>query len=272
MSGPLLPSVDAPPWRSCSVGPGVRCLLAPNPGPMTLDGTNTWLLTDHRSSVVIDPGPADESHLHRVLDLAQQQDAPINEVLLTHHHADHSAGAARLRDLAGGISVRALDPAYRLGPEGFLDGDVVSVGDRALRVVATPGHTGDSLSLVLETAAGADLFTGDTVLGRGTSVIAHPDGALGPYLTSLARLRGLVDRLGRTRVLPGHGPLVADGAEVLQAYQAHRAERLEQVRVAVADGAHTVSQVVDLVYRDIPPAVRRSAELSVAAQLAYLRG
>ncbi len=256
-------------WAGGAVTPAARCVLAPNPGPMTLDGTNTWVLSapGARRALVVDPGPEDEGHLAAVVRAAQERDATIALVLLTHGHLDHSESA---RALAGrlGVPVRALDPAHRLGEEGLAGGDVVELDGLAIEVVATPGHTGDSLSFVLPDSGG--LLTGDTVLGRGTTVVAHPDGRLADYLDSLRRLEELVAVRGLTDLLPGHGPAVADPLVVVRGYLRHRAERLEQVRAAVAAGARTTRQVVEVVYADVPREVWPAAELSVRAQLEYL--
>ena len=159
------------------------CVLAPNPSPMTLDGTNTWVIAEPGSSavVVVDPGPDDEGHLRRVLDAACAGGRRVAQIVLTHGHLDHSAGAARFAELSG-APVGALDPALRLRDGGVAAGDVITAGGCELRVVATPGHTADSVSLLLP-ADGA-LLTGDTVLGRGTTVIAS-DGNLGDYLRTL---------------------------------------------------------------------------------------
>jgi glyoxylase-like metal-dependent hydrolase (beta-lactamase superfamily II) len=140
-------------------------------------------------------------------------------------------------------------------------------GGCELRVVATPGHTADSLSLLL--SADGALLTGDTVLGRGTTVIAE-DGSLGDYLRTLDELRALADDVGLRTLLPGHGPLLADPAGVLDYYIAHRHERLDQVRAALAAGASTPAEIVATVYADVDRAVWPAAELSVRAQLAYL--
>ena len=233
-------------------------LLAPNPGPMTLEGTNTWVLRapGARGCVVVDPGPLHEGHLAAV---AAQ--GPVEVVLLTHGHLDHSEGAARLAELTG-APVRALDPAHRLGSEGLAEGDVVAAAGVELRVLATPGHTGDSLSFVLPDA----VLTGDTVLGRGTTVVAHPDGVLGDYLASLRRLR----ELGPLAVLPGHGPELPSAGEVAEHYLRHREARLEQVRAAVEAGARTPDEVVAAVYADVDRALWPAARLSVQAQLAHL--
>ena len=232
--------------------------LAPNPGPMTLEGTNTWVLRapDHEACVVVDPGPLHEGHLRAVAAAGR-----VVAILLTHGHADHSEGAARLAELTG-AGVRALDPAHRLGDEGLGQGDVVTAAGLELRVLATPGHTSDSLSFVLPDA----VLTGDTVLGRGTSVVAHPDGVLTDYLASLALLRELDD----LTVLPGHGPELPHAGSAAQAYLDHRQARLEQVRAAVAAGANTPEQVVAVVYADVDRALWPAATLSVLAQLEHL--
>lgn len=264
-------------WRGGLVGPATWCVLAPNPGPMTLDGTNTWVVHDGPHAVVVDPGPLDTVHLRAVLATAEGLGANVEQVLLTHGHLDHSEGAAELSALAGGVPVRALDPRWRLGVEGLAGGDVVGVGDLELRVVATPGHSSDSLSFVLDgepTAHAGEpsrrcLLSGDTVLGRGTSVVAHPDGRLGPYLDSLARLRDLAAPLP-VRLLPGHGPVLDDAAAVLEQYLAHRVQRLEQVRAAVAAGDRDAAAVVRRVYTDVDPALWPAAERSVQAQLLHL--
>jgi len=252
-----------------NVGRATR-ILAPNPGPMTLDGTNTWLLVEPGGSVgiVVDPGPEHEGHLRAVLDTAAAADVRVGLVLLTHGHPDHAAGANRFARLAGGVPVRALDRRHRLGSEGLGDGDVVELGGLEIRVVGTPGHTSDSLSFVVP--ADRTVLTGDTVLGRGTTVVAHPDGRLADYLASLRRLRDLAAAREITTVLPGHGPVVADALVAVDGYLSHRAERLTQVERAVAAGAGSPREVVERVYADVDPVLWPAAELSVRAQLDYL--
>jgi glyoxylase-like metal-dependent hydrolase (beta-lactamase superfamily II) len=257
-------------WTGGEVTSAASCVLAPNPGPMTLDGTNTWVLSapDAARAVVVDPGPDDEGHLLAVLAAVAARGARVGVVLLTHGHLDHSEGARSFAQAAGGVAVRALDPAQRLGDEGLGDGDVVEVDGLLVEVVGTPGHTGDSLSFVLPDSGA--LLTGDTVLGRGTTVVAYPDGRLGAYLDSLARLEELVQARGLVDLLPGHGPALPDPLDVVRFYRHHRAERLEQVRNAVAAGARTSREVVERVYADVPREVWPAAELSVRAQLDYL--
>ncbi|MGW1539100.1 MBL fold metallo-hydrolase [Streptomyces sp. NPDC002309] len=244
-------------------------VLAPNPSAMTLDGTNTWLLSEPDSAVavVVDPGPLHEGHLRHVLDTAERAGKRVALTLLTHGHPDHAAGAARFAELTG-TKVRALDPALRLGDEGLGAGDVVDAGGLELRVVAAPGHTADSLSFHLP--ADRAVLTGDTVLGRGTTVVAHPDGRLGDYLDSLRRLRSLTVDDGVHTVLPGHGPVLEDAQGAVEYYLAHRAHRLAQVETAVEHGFRTPSEIVARVYADVDRTLWPAAELSVGAQLDYL--
>ncbi|MFF7798027.1 MBL fold metallo-hydrolase [Streptomyces olivaceus] len=245
-------------------------VLAPNASAMTLDGTNTWILAEPGSdlAVVVDPGPLDDTHLRRVVDTAEQAGKRVALTLLTHGHPDHAEGAARFAELTR-TNVRALDPALRLGDEGLAAGDVIGVGGLELRVVPTPGHTADSLSFHLP--ADRAVLTGDTVLGRGTTVVAHPDGRLGDYLDSLRRLRSLTADDGVHTVLPGHGPVLEDAQGVVEYYLAHRAHRLAQVETAVEDGHRTPGEVVAHVYADVDRSLWPAAELSVRAQLEYLR-
>lgn len=248
--------------------PRARCVLAPNPSPMTLNGTNTWLIAEPGSSsaLVVDPGPDDEDHLRRVLDLVADAGQQVAQILLTHGHSDHSAGAAKLAGMTA-APVLAADPAFRLGEMGLGPGDVLTAAGCEVRVVVTPGHTADSVCLLL--AADGALLTGDTVLGRGTTVIAQ-DGRLADYLGSLDRLRALADEEQLRALLPGHGPLLADPVGALEFYIAHRRERLAEVTAALAAGDRSLAEIVARVYLDVDPALWPFAEWSVRAQLAYL--
>lgn len=258
------------PWRGGPVGARALCVLCPNPGPMTLDGTNTWVLLEPGATeaVVVDPGPLHEEHLQAVVAEVESRGARVAQTILTHGHADHAEGAGRFAELTG-----APTRAVGRGHADLADGDVVTVGGLELRVVATPGHTRDSLSFALP--ADSALLTGDTVLGRGTTVVAHPDGELAAYLDSLERIAELTGGGTVTSILPGHGPVVPDASAMVAFYLRHRAERLEQVRQALADGAaqepDPVQAVVERVYADVPREVWPAAALSVAAQLAHLR-
>ena len=248
--------------------PRARCVLAPNPSPMTLDGTNPWLISEpgSPSALVVDPGPGDEGHLRRVSGMAAAAGQRVSKIVLTHGHPDHAEGAAAFAAMTG-APVLAADPAHRLGGGGLAPGDVLTAGGCEVRVVATPGHSADSVCLLLP-ADGA-LLTGDTVLGRGTTVIAG-DGSLADYLRSLERLRALTDEARLQVLLPGHGPLLADPAGTLDYYLAHRRERLAEVTAALDAGDRSLAEIVARVYADVDRSLWPFAEWSVRAQLEYL--
>ncbi|WP_433283720.1 MBL fold metallo-hydrolase [Micromonospora sp. CA-244673] len=240
----------------------VTLVRAPNPGPMTLDGTNTWVLrapgAEH--AVVVDPGPADEEHL-----AALTAHGPVGFVLITHGHADHTEGAPRLSELLGGAPVLAVDPAHTVGGAPLTPDTALDAG-LDIRLLSTPGHTADSVCFLVGHGDERVVLTGDTILGRGTTVVAHPDGHLGDYLSSLellATYRGIP-------ALPGHGPALADCGVAADFYLAHRRARLDQVRAAVAAGATTAPEVVERVYADVDRSLWWAAEWSVRAQLEYL--
>ena len=191
------------PWAGGTYGDRGRCVLAPNPGIMTLDGTNTWVLREPGAerSIVVDPGPLDDAHLDAVAAAAGQ----VDHVLVTHHHIDHTEAARGFAERMG-CGVRALDPDQCWRADPVTDGEVIDVAGLRLEVLTTPGHTADSISLLV--ADDRALLTGDMVLGRGTTVIVHPDGDLGGYFDSIARMRALVTD-GRVDTLwPAHGPVL----------------------------------------------------------------
>ena len=222
-------------WSGGAFGERGRCLLAPNPGIMTLDGTNTWVLQEPgaSASIVVDPGPIEDGHLDRLT----SELGDVGLVLLTHHHFDHAevarssrrARAAPYARSTRRCCVGAAPARRRRGPRS----STVST----VRVLTTPGHTADSISLVLP-GDGA-LLTGDMVLGRGTTVVAHPDGQLGPYFASIERMRSLVIA-GEVRTLwPAHGPVLDDALGVLDFYLAHRRERLGSGRACARRARRT---------------------------------
>ncbi|WP_370647183.1 MBL fold metallo-hydrolase [Mycobacterium sp. IDR2000157661] len=237
-------------------------LLCENPGKMTLEGTNTWVLRGPGSDemVVVDPGPDDDGHLARIADLG-----PVPLVLISHKHEDHTGGIDKIVERTGAV-VRAVGSGFLRGLGGPLhDGEVIDAAGLRITVMATPGHTADSVSFLLDDA----VLTADTVLGRGTTVIDKEDGSLAAYLDSLQRLRGL----GHRAVLPGHGPDLEDLESVSDMYLTHRQERLEQVREALqvlGDDA-TARRIVEHVYTDVDENLWDVAEWSVQAQLDYLR-
>lgn len=247
----------------------VRLIRAPNPGPMTLDGTNTWVIADQgEGALVVDPGPAIVGHIEAILAVCVPR---LVMIVLTHRHLDHSESAAALA-MRAGCGVRAADPQFRLGPAGLDGGDLLRVGALTLEVLETPGHTSDSRSLLLSGPDGVGrLITGDMVLGRGTTVITYPDGDLAAYFESLDLIERMVRSRNVAELLPGHGPIVTDPLPWLSFYRHHRHERLDQVRAAVAAGDRTASEIVARVYADVDRSVWPAAEQSVQAQLDYLR-
>lgn len=268
MTGRLLPLGDEAPWTGGAVSDWVTCLLAPNPSAWTLEGTNTWLIAAPGASdvIVIDPGPDEIEHLERIATAAAER-GRVAQILLTHGHADHSAGARSLARMTG-AAVRALDPEFVFGGEGLHAGEVISFGDLVIDVISSPGHSADSLCFRVH--GDSSILTGDTVLGRGTTVIAWPDGRLGEYLDTLESLAQTIHASGVTGIYPGHGPLVSDPAHRIQAYLAHRKERLNEVRAALESGARTADDVVAIVYAQTPQELLGAATLSVRAQIEYL--
>lgn len=245
-----------PPWATL--------VRADNPSPMTLEGTNTYVLRapGSASAVVVDPGPRDEAHLRAVAG-----HGPVELILLTHGHPDHAEGARLLQEMTG-APMSAVDRALCAGLPPLSGREAFEGGGLTVRVVRTPGHTADSVSFAVE-AEQPGLLTGDTILGRGTTVVAHPDGRLADYLASLERLRDLAAS-GPLILLPGHGPAGGSAGAAAEHYLRHRQERLQQVRAALAAGARTPRDVVRVVYADVDRALWPAAELSVRAQLDYL--
>lgn len=257
------------------LGSRITHLRCDNPGPLTLTGTNTYVVRGDSRVVIVDPGPGlDEAgdHQDRIVEAAAEVAGRLADdlasvgvdVVLTHHHADHAGGADPLveRLRAGGHDVRIFGATHGLAL-GQPDG---------LKVLSAPGHTTDSIALVAEFDDAAVLFSGDTILGGSSSFIAHPDGNLTDYLETLETLRELT--ASKPYVLaPGHGELAEDAHAVILGYQHHRAARLDEVRAALAhlgDDA-SVEQVADVVYADIDAKLRPAAEAVVSAQLEHLR-
>jgi glyoxylase-like metal-dependent hydrolase (beta-lactamase superfamily II) len=235
----------------------IERVLAPNPDVFTLEGTNTWVV-GWNPSVVIDPGPDIASHLDEVARTA----GTVAAVLVTHDHPDHAPGAAGFAERVG-----APLYAYRLpGAERLRDGATISAGPLDVEAVLTPGHSSDHVAFFV--ASEGALFTGDAVLGRGTSFIGPPDGDLVRYLASLRRMLELDPRT----IYPGHGPMVLRAKDKLREYLEHRADRERQVLDGLAEGPRTIVQLVEHIYADYPPEVRELAARSVHAHLLKLEG
>jgi glyoxylase-like metal-dependent hydrolase (beta-lactamase superfamily II) len=254
--------------RTTDLEPLVTRVLAPNPSPMTLDGTNTYLVgaAGTGQAVLVDPGPDDAAHLAAVEAALAARDARCVAVLVTHHHGDH-AEAAVPWGTRFGAGVAAADAAVAgSGGRVLTPGERLSLAGTTLDVVATPGHTADHLAFRLESGA---VLVGDHVLGRGTSVVTHPEGDVLAYLESLRR----VHDLGPSALYCGHGPeLTEDPGAVLAYYLAHRAYREHQVLAALADGPRTVEELVAGIYADVPRHLWPAAGQSTRATLAKLVG
>ena len=231
-------------------------VLAPNPGVRELEGTNTYIVGE-APAVVVDPGPDDERHLLEVARTAGR----VGSIVLTHDHPDHASGASKLAEITGAI-VRAMRPPA--GGDRLRGGDVVTSNGVELRVVPTPGHTPDHTAFWSEDASA--LFTGDAVLGRGTSVIDPPEGDLVAYLRSLERMRALAPRT----IYPGHGSVVLGGTAKLDEYLEHRAMRERQILDALEGRASTIDELVSAIYAEYPKYVLELAARSVLAHLLKL--
>jgi glyoxylase-like metal-dependent hydrolase (beta-lactamase superfamily II) len=244
----------------------IRTLLAPNPSPMTLDGTRTFVV----GRVVIDPGPDDAAHLDAIVDALDG--APPAAILLTHAHGDHSAAALPLARRTGApvmMSRGALhSPLHGAEVARWLaDGDEVEADGGTLRAIATPGHAPEHLAFLWN---GDTLFAGDAFMGGSdTTLVAPPEGDLAAYLRTLDR----VGRLAPAVILPAHGPPIEDAAAAVERYRAHRLERIEQVvRALRAAGPAHPAEILDVVYgAALHAGLRVAAEGSLHAILAYLR-
>ncbi|MDX6418831.1 MAG: hypothetical protein QOG28_3451 [Trebonia sp.] len=240
-------------------------LLAPNPSPMTFDGTNSWVLHEpgRRGAVIVDPGPDDPGHLSALVELALDQGGRVDAILLTHGHSDHSAG---LRETARRTGAPVLGASSRWCDR-VIGGGPLDLGGLRVDVIPTPGHSSDSLSFYLP--ADESMVTGDTVLGRSAPAIMDPDGRVDQTIDSLSLIKELLAD-GEPLILPGHGPLVTDPRAVLAFALTARDARLAQVEEAVRDGHGTVGAIADRLYGPFDERIRRMIEATVRAHLRYL--
>lgn len=233
-------------------------VLAPNPGPFTGPGTNTWIVSSQGMAIVVDPGPEIASHAAAIR--AALDGLETVAVLVTHNHPDHAP-------MANGLAAAMGVPAIGFGPgPGFspdrpiADGESVSFGSTVALCVATPGHTPDSVCFRVDDA----LFTGDHIMGGSTVVVED----MSAYLESLHRLQGT----GLEVIYPGHGPVIDAPDAIIAEYVSHRLERERQILGALGGGASTLGEIVLEVYRDLDPALRPAAAMSVTAHLMKLVG
>ena len=235
----------------------IRSITAPNPGPLTLDGTQTWLVGE---TAVIDPGPDVASHI----DVIRAAMPRLRTILITHRHADHAPAAIPLRNATG---ARIVAPREVLDDsevdQRVIGGERIEVGDSWLEVIATPGHTNEHVCYL---SPDGDLFTGDTILGSGTTAIFPPDGHMGDYLASLAKLRALAPE----RIYPAHGPMRDDAVSLIDEYIAHRLKRERQVLDAIAAGARSLPAMRERIYPDLDPRLHAAAEIQLRAHLIKL--
>jgi len=257
---------DMTPGVASALSPLVRRIVAPNPGMMTLAGTNTYLVGIDEVAV-IDPGPDDAGHIEAIVGASMRE--RVRWILVTHHHHDHSAGVARLKRETG-AEIVAFGPP-KSAETGWApdrrakDGEVIEGTEWGLEVLHTPGHASDHLCFFLEEER--VLFTGDTVLSGSTTVINPPDGDMAAYLQSLERLR--TRRL--SRLCPGHGDVLDEPKAILAEYVEHRLERENQILEALAAGPNRISDLVAKIYVDVPEALHDMAGRSVLAHLQKLK-
>ncbi len=237
-------------------------VLAHNPGVYTLEGTNTWIVGEDPCAI-IDPGPEDEGHLRSV---QREAGSRVAAILLTHDHDDHAPGAGALSDATGApvYAFRPRDDGWTQSARTLHDGASFTVGSGTISAVHTPGHSPDHFVFFVP---GTDaLFTGDAVLGRGTSVIDPPEGDLGAYMKSLERMAGLNARI----IYPGHGPAIFNAAAKLDEYLTHRRMREAQILEALGEGPSSIGSLVERIYDGYPLEVRPLAARSVLAHLLKL--
>jgi glyoxylase-like metal-dependent hydrolase (beta-lactamase superfamily II) len=216
-------------------------IVAPNPGPMTLEGTNTYLYGADPCTV-IDTGSADAGHLEAIRAAAAERGG-IGLVLLTHSHGDHAAGADQL----------GAEVVLPTGGETYA----------GLRVLATPGHAADHVSFLSDAGV---CFAGDLVLGLGSTIVPPGGGSLAAYMDSLALLQGETIEL----MCPGHGPWITDPAAKLAEYVEHREMRERRLLTALESGERSRAALLAEAWSDIPPELLPMAAMAMEAHLEKL--
>ncbi|MCG8392726.1 MAG: MBL fold metallo-hydrolase [Pseudomonadales bacterium] len=256
------------PGQPTPIGEHAWRVLARNPGMMTGPGTNSYLFGKD-SLTVIDPGPADQEHLQALMHAAESLGKPIDQVIVTHTHRDHSPGALALVASTGARCLGPWVPDDGLQDESWQadrelrEGDSVDCGGVALEVIETPGHVGNHLCYLSETGL---LFTGDHLIQGSTVVIAPPSGSMQAYFASLRKLQGR----GIQLMAPGHGDVIQDPEATLSHTLAHRQKREDKVLGCLCAAAQPLSELVKAVYDDVPAFLHGVAQLSLQAHLIKL--
>lgn len=234
----------------------VQRILAPNPGPYTGDGTNTYVIESAGEIVVVDPGPVITEHAEAIA--AAVDGRPVRAVIVTHTHVDHAPLANPIARQFGAPALGYASSA-EFTPDGLLvEGSSVAVGDIVLRVLYTPGHSDDHLCFL----TGTTMFSGDHIIGGSTVMVQD----LAAYMRSLERLRDLT----LEKLHPGHGPDIDDPVGVIEYYIDHRMERERQVIGAAMRGAKSIGEIVEDVYADVDKELHPIAAHSVAAHVGKL--
>lgn len=262
----LRPVARAAEKRAMATPNHIRHFTADNPGIMTLQGTNQYVV-GKENVVVIDVALSADSNVDGIIEQAEAMGAKkIEKILLTHIHSDHCGGALALKKRCGAkLGIHRSRVGY-LGGEDFQygDNDRVAFGGGELRVLHTPGH--ESGHCCFYESGDKVLFSGDNILGFGTAVIRPPDGNMTDYMKSLERLLGFDISV----ILPGHGPLIGKPEAKIKEYIQHRIEREQQVLAALRQGRNTIGDITQMIYVDVSPALQRVAEFSVQAHLEKL--
>ena len=256
--------VDETPYPGGKESARVFCVRAENPSAMTYTGTNTWIIAEAESPecIVIDPAPAGE-HVQNVLNAVIDQGLRVGAVVCTHVHPDHTEGAMELADMTGTRVYAPFDGTLQSGTFQPIENGPV------LEVVALPGHSSDSVGLIYP--ADGSMFVGDVIFNHGPTVVYYPDGNLTEYMNSLDTIEQLVKTRNIKVLYPGHGYPITDPLAIIEATRAHRLDRLQQIKDALAAGTpRDADTLVDAVYVGLDPNLRDAAFHSVKAQLLYL--
>lgn len=249
-----------------AIAPGIRRIVAPNPGPMTYHGTNTWLVEAEGGTVIVDPGPDDPAHIKAIVQAAGR----VAAILLTHTHRDHTLGVPALKQATGAMAWgfgphRLFGEGHEGGDPDFVPDALIADGDTRFGLTAlhTPGHCGTHLCFARDDGV---LLSGDHVMAWSTTVVSPPDGDMASYMAALDRLLARDDTL----YLPGHGPALPDPAGYVRDLKDHRKRREAAILAALEAGPADIPGIVRRVYPALDPALLRPAGRSALSHLLLL--